>query len=162
MVVSIIVAMSENRVIGRAGRIPWHIPDDLKWFKAKTLDHAVIMGRKTYESIGRPLPGRQNIIISRRKGYKVSGAEVFHSIADALMELKDTQKEEVFIIGGAQIFQEVLPCTDRIYLTLVHREYKGDTFFPELTEGRFEEVKSTAVSGTLPFTIKIFERKSTA
>jgi dihydrofolate reductase len=162
MKVSIIVSMSCNRVIGRDGKLPWHLPEDLLWFKRKTLGHAVIMGRKTFESIGRILPSRKNIIVSRRSNYMVQGAEICHSIEDALNEQACRDEDEVFIIGGAEIFKAALTYTDRIYLTLIHREFVGDTFFPEIPEGEFEEVKSEHHSGTIPFTITTLERLSSS
>ena len=157
MTVSIIVAMSENRVIGREGRIPWHIPEDVRWFKEKTLGHTVIMGRKTFESIGRPLPGRKNIIISRKPDYTAEGAEVFHSLAQ-VFESKEGTDDELFIIGGEKIYRQALGATDRIYLTLINRRYEGDTTFPELPEREFKEVFKKLCPGDPPFTLLILER----
>jgi dihydrofolate reductase len=162
MKVSIIVSMSRNNVIGKDGNLPWNIPEDLKWFKRKTTGHSIIMGRKTFESIGRVLPSRKNIIISRRSNFEVQGADIFYSIEDALNELRDRGEDEVFIIGGAQIFEVSLPYTDRIYLTLIHGEFDGDTFFPAIPEGEFEEVYSEYHSGAIPFTITILERPSSS
>jgi dihydrofolate reductase len=162
MRVSIIVSMSRNNVIGKDGKLPWHIPEDLKWFKRKTLGHAVIMGRKTYESIGMVLPDRKNIIISRSTTFRVQGAKIFNSIENALNELNERREEEVFIIGGAKIFKASLAYTDRIYLTLIHREFDGDTFFPTIPEGEFEEIKAEYHPGKIPFTITILERRSSS
>jgi dihydrofolate reductase len=162
MRVSIIVSMSQNRVIGKDGRLPWHLPEDLLWFKRKTLGHAIIMGRKTFESIGRILPSRKNIIISRRSNWMVHGAEIFHTIEGALNELRVRGEDEVFIIGGAEIFRAALVYTNRIYLTLIHREFAGDTFFPAIPEGEFEEVSAEYHSGTIPFTITTLERHSSS
>ncbi len=158
MTVSIIVSMSRNRAIGKNNRLPWDIPEDLKWFKKITYGHPVIMGRKTYESIGGLLPGRDNIIISKKKGYSIPGARVFNSIEDALHEFDTSKGNEVFIIGGEEVFHKALEYTDRIYLTLVHREFKGDTFFPEIPEFQFKEVFLKRHSGPIPFTITILER----
>lgn len=157
MTVSIIVAMSENRVIGNEGRIPWHIPEDTRWFKEKTLGHTVIMGRKTFESIGRPLPGRKNIIISRKPDYTAKGAEVFHSLEQAL-ESTGEPDDELFIIGGEKIYRQALGATDRIYLTLINRRYEGDTTFPQLPEREFEEVFKKMYPGDPSFTLLILER----
>jgi dihydrofolate reductase len=158
MTVSIIVAMAENRVIGNEGRIPWHIPEDTGWFKGKTLGHTVIMGRKTFESIGRPLPGRKNIIISRKPDYTADGAEVFHSLEQALESSKGTE-DELFIIGGEKIYRQAIGITDRIYLTLINRRYEGDTTFPELPDGEFKEVFKKLYPGDPSFTLLILERR---
>jgi dihydrofolate reductase len=160
MRVSIIVSMSRNKVIGKDGKLPWHLSEDLKWFKRKTLGHAIIMGRKTYESIGMILPERKNIIISRSTTFNVQGAEIFNSIESALNALSGRGEKEVFIIGGAKIFRASLAYTDRIYLTLIHRKFDGDTFFPAIPEGEFEEIKSEFHSGKIPFTITILEKRS--
>jgi dihydrofolate reductase len=130
---SIILAMAENRVIGRGGDLPWHLPEDLKHFKRTTAGHTVIMGRRTWESLGpreRPLPGRRNIVVTRQTEYHTPGAEVVHSFRKALHLAH--HDDEAFILGGGEIFREALPVADRIYLTLVHAEVAGDAFFPEL------------------------------
>jgi dihydrofolate reductase len=128
--ISLIVAMSRNRVIGRDGKLPWHLPDDLQRFKAVTMGKPIVMGRKTYESIGRPLPGRRNIIVTRNAGYRADGCTVVHSIEDALRSIV---AEEVMIIGGATLYGECLPAAARIYLTRVDAEVKGDVSFPVLS-----------------------------
>jgi dihydrofolate reductase len=128
--VSLIVAMAKNRVIGANGRLPWHLSSDLKRFKALTMGHHIIMGRKTFESIGRLLPGRTTIVITRNPGWKFEGAVV----ADSLQRALDLASgdSEVFVIGGQEVFREALPLADRIYLTEIDRDFEGDTFFPEL------------------------------
>ena len=127
---SLIAAMSENRVIGRDGDLPWHLPDDMKWFVQKTRGHAVIMGRANFESIGaKPLPGRRNIIVSRNPDYEVAGVEVVPSIERAI-ELAREGDGEPFIIGGEAIYRLALPYVTRMYLTLVHGEVEGDRHFP--------------------------------
>jgi dihydrofolate reductase len=128
--VSLIVAVARNGVIGKDGRLPWHIPEDLKRFRALTMGHHIIMGRRTWESIGRPLPGRTSVVITRDRGYLAPGAKVTHSLAEALSACAGDQ--EVFVIGGAQIYREALPCADRIYLTEVSEAYPGDVRFPAL------------------------------
>ncbi|UCD76754.1 MAG: dihydrofolate reductase [Phycisphaerales bacterium] len=128
MPLSIIVAMSENHVIGLHGDMPWRLPDDLKRFKALTTGHAVIMGRKTFDSIGRPLPNRTNIVITRDTRRAIEGVTVVHSLDEALRYA--VGNEEIFIIGGGEIYRQALALADRIYVTLVHAAVDGDTFFP--------------------------------
>jgi dihydrofolate reductase len=128
--ISFIVAMDDNRVIGKNNQLPWHLPEDLKFFKKVTMGHPIAMGRKTHESIGRLLPGRENIIITRNMDYQREGATVFYSIKD-FVEYCQGQEEETFVIGGAEIFKETFPHCDRLYLTYIHEEFDGDTFFPK-------------------------------
>ena len=135
---SIIVAMSENRVIGHHNQIPWHLSADLKHFKRITTGHCVIMGRKTFESIGKALPNRQNIVITRQKNYQAHRTEVTHSLERAL---RLSKSQETFIIGGSTLYQEALPQITQIYLTLVHTTVTGDTFFPEVDWQAWEEIK---------------------
>lgn len=130
--ISAIVAMSENRVIGYENKMPWHLPADLKHFKTITMDKPIIMGRKTHESIGRPLPGRRNIVISRDKNFIAPGCLVVTSIEDALHSVTDC--EEIFVIGGANLYQQMLAMVERLYITLIHQPMKGDAFFPEINE----------------------------
>lgn len=126
--ISLIVAHDKNRVIGYENAMPWHLPGDLQYFKQVTMGKPVIMGRKTFESIGRPLPGRRNIIITRNEAYKAEGIEVVTSVEAALALVEGT--EELMIIGGEQIFTQCLPIADRLYITLINHEFKGDTYFP--------------------------------
>jgi dihydrofolate reductase len=135
--VSLIAAMAENRVIGINNRLPWHLPDDLKRFRRLTTGHSVIMGRKNYESIGKPLPQRRNIVVSRRPDYQAPGCVVVQSLEEALTAAKD--ESEVFIIGGAEIYRQMMPTADRLYLTLVHADVDGDTFFPEFDVDLWQE-----------------------
>ncbi len=131
--ISLVYAISRNGVIGKDGGLPWHIPSDLKHFKAVTLGKPVIMGRKTWESLPkRPLPGRRNIVISRNANYEAAGAEVFASLAAALAAT--ATDAEVCVIGGAEIFKAALPVTNRVYLTRVLDDVEGDTFMPELAD----------------------------
>ena len=130
MRITLVVAASTNNVIGRDGGLPWHLSEDLRRFKEITLGHPVIMGRLTYESIGRPLPGRQNIVISTRPGYAPDAVTVVRSPAEALRAAGDV--DEVMIIGGGQVYELFLQYADRIHLTRVDVEIDGDTFFPEL------------------------------
>jgi dihydrofolate reductase len=139
MILSLIVAMSENNVIGANQKLPWHLPEDLKRFKKLTLGHPIIMGRKTYDSIGRILPGRTNIIVTRSVNRSVEGAVMAASVNDALKPYKSSD-QEIFIIGGGEIFSQTLSVCDRIYLTLIHQQIDGDVKFPELNYSGFNEV----------------------
>ena len=129
MTVSIIVAIGENNAIGKDNQLLWHLPADLRHFKNKTSGHTIIMGRKTFDSVGKPLPNRRNIVVTRQD-IKIEGCEVVKSIDDALDLCRD--EEEVFIGGGAEIYKLAMPKTDRIYLTIVHQEFDADTFFPKI------------------------------
>lgn len=139
MKISLIVAMASNRVIGINGQMPWHLSADLKKFKSITMGHPILMGRKTYESIGRPLPGRRNIVISRNPDYKIAGCEVFSDIQDAISSCDDC--EELFVIGGAAFYESMLPNADLIYLTEINKEFTGDTFFPPINKQEWQEIE---------------------
>jgi dihydrofolate reductase len=139
-VIAIIVAMSENRVIGKNNQLPWHLPADLKHFKGLTTGHPVVMGRKTYDSIGKPLPNRPNLLITRQLGYFVEGALVVHDLAEALKKARNLD-EQVFIIGGSEIFTQALPLVDALFITWVHAEVEGDVYFPELHPDEWQEVE---------------------
>ncbi len=130
MRISLVFAMAENRVIGRDGALPWRLPADFRHFKRLTTGHTLIMGRKTFESIGRPLPGRRSVVLSRRPGYRPEGVEVAGGLEAALALAAG--EEEVFVIGGAALFAEALPRARRVYLTLVHGEVDGDVQAPPL------------------------------
>jgi len=143
MIISLIAALSDNRVIGNKNRIPWHIKDDLVRFKEKTLHHTVIMGRTTFESLmeyykksGRPLPDRKSIVVSRDPSYSIpyENCYVAQSIDGALEKAKEIESEEVFISGGASIFKQTIGLADKLYLTLVHNDFEGDTYFPEYAD----------------------------
>ncbi len=133
MSISIIAAMGTNRVIGRGNGLPWNLPADTRFFKETTRGHPVIMGRKTFDTMGKPLPGRRNIVITRRPHLEIPGAEVVSSL-EAALSLVNVQEEEVFIIGGSEIYEMALAIADRMYLTLIHESFEGDTFFPEFDE----------------------------
>ncbi|MEW5552371.1 dihydrofolate reductase [Peribacillus frigoritolerans] len=139
--ISLIVAMDQNRVIGKNNKLPWHLPADLQYFKKVTMGHPIVMGRKTFESIGRVLPGRENVIVTRNQEFKAEGCVVLHDIAQIKM-FADNHEEEVFVIGGAEIFKEILPFTDRLYITEIHETFEGDTFFPEIDENEWDEIFS--------------------
>jgi dihydrofolate reductase len=136
---SIIVALSENNVVGRDNNLPWKLSADLKRLKSLTMGHHIIMGRKTWESLGRPLPGRVNVVITSDKNYKAEGGLVVHSLKDALNIAKNDS--EVFIFGGGKVFKEALPLVDKIYMTLVHATIDGDTHFPFLNKNEWKEAE---------------------
>lgn len=140
--ISILVAMAKNRVIGRNNALPWQLPPDLKRFKELTMGHHIVMGRKTYESIGRPLPGRTSVIITRQPDYQVPGAIVVASIDQALKVCSAGKEvdQEIFVIGGAQIYRQSLGLCQRIYITEIQQEFDGDTLFPELNQQEWREI----------------------
>ncbi|MBE4910142.1 dihydrofolate reductase [Bacillus luteolus] len=138
--ISLLVAMDNNRLIGKDNDLPWRLPADLAYFKRVTMGHSIIMGRKTFDSIGRPLPGRENIIITRNTEYKADGCIVIHSIEEVL-EMNQENKE-LFIIGGAEIFKEVLPYADRLYITEIDDVFEGDTFFPAFPLNEWQKTTS--------------------
>ena len=158
MKISIIVAMAENRAIGKDNQLLWHISADLKRFKKITMGHPIIMGRKTFESIGKVLPGRQNIIISRRKDYQAAGATICHNPEEALKCCD--RAEEVFVIGGAEIYQTFFPRADRIYLTQIHETYsEADTFFPEFVRADFIETERVDVTEPINHSFIVLDRR---
>ena len=132
MTISLVVAASKNNVIGRNGGLPWHLPDDLRHFKRLTTGKPVVMGRRTFESIGRPLPDRRNIVMTRDPDYAAEGCNAVSSVDEALDLVADA--DEVMVIGGGQVYRDFLPSADRLYLTRVQAEVDGDTYFPEITE----------------------------
>jgi len=159
--ISIIVAAAENNVIGKNNDLIWHLPRDLKHFKETTTGHYIIQGRKTYESYGKPLPNRTNVIITRDKNYKAEGCIVVHSLEDAIKEAQ--VDSEPFIIGGGKIYEQALPMVDRIYLTRIHEKFEGDTFFPELDMNDWDVVDESYFAADeknkYPFTIFTLDRK---
>jgi dihydrofolate reductase len=134
MNLSIVVAASDNNVIGKDNRLLWHLPNDMKFFKNTTWALPVIMGRKTYESLGKPLVGRTNIVITRQKDWKAEGVKPVESINDAIHAAEDTDALEAYIVGGGEIYKQALPLSQRVYLTRVHTKLEGDTYFPPLNE----------------------------
>lgn len=149
-----IVAMTANRVIGRDGTLPWHLPEDLAFFKRTTEGHPVLMGRKTYQSIGRPLPRRRNIILTRDPNWQAPGVEVIHSPAD-LANLGLPGDATVFVIGGAEIYTLLLPQLDEILVSHIHTDFQGDTFFPEFEN----DFPTTATVASYPdFTVVRHQR----
>lgn len=156
MRISLIVAMAENRVIGRDGTIPWKVPGEQKLFRRITLGHTLIMGRRTHEDIGRPLAGRLNIVISRRRDYQPAGCLRADSLENALA-LCPAGETEAFVIGGGELFRQSMHLADRIYLTVVALTVAGDTFFPEIPEP-FAIVSSEPAPGPPPFVLHVYER----
>jgi len=156
MIISLIVAVAENGVIGRENRLPWHLPEDLRHFKRVTMGHPVIMGRKTHESLGRPLPGRRNIVITRQPEYAAAGCEVVHSLAGALALCSGA--DEVFVIGGAAVYGEALPQASRIYLTRVRTAASGDTRFPPIPPD-FVEIAREKATDVVALEFLVLERR---
>jgi dihydrofolate reductase len=163
MIVSTIVAVAENNVIGKDNDIPWYLPADLKYFKKRTLNHHIIMGKNCYYSIGRPLPKRTNVVLSRDPYFTVSNCVVAHSIEEALEAALRNGEHEVFIIGGGQIYEQSQKYWDRIYLTQVDLKVDGDVFFPEIDEEIWKLVSSEShepdEKNEHSYTFKLYERK---
>lgn len=162
MIVSQIAAMSENRAIGLKGGLPWHIPEDLKFFRDKTRGHPCVMGRKTFDSLGgKPLPGRLNVVITRQKDYRVpDGVEVYPNLEAALEALRPRYSgQEVFITGGGEVYSQAMSVTDRIYLTVIHSEFEGDAFFPPIPD-HFREIEKRPGrdDGAVKYTFTTWER----
>ena len=161
MRISLIVAMSENRVIGRAGQLPWRLSADLQRFKRLTMGHPLIMGRKTLESIGRALPGRTSIVVTRQPDYAFSGVLVAHDFDGALRLAAEAT--EVFVVGGEQVYRLAVPRADRVYLTTVHAHLEGDATFPSLADGEWEVSQETrhpaTPRDTYDSTFRILQRK---
>ena len=166
MRVSLIVAMAANRTIGLAGGMPWHVRGDLRHFKRVTMGHPVVMGRKTYEAIGRALPGRANIVVTRNRDFAAPDADVVHDLATALDKAEGIAEigglAEVFVIGGADIYGQALPKAERIYLTEIEGEFPGDAFFPAIDQKAWRETARRAHAPEEPggpaYSIVILER----
>lgn len=163
---SLLVAMARNRVIGRNNKLPWHLPADLKHFKFLTMGKTIVMGRKTYESIGKPLPGRVNIIITRQAGYEVPGATVVSSIDDALLMCEKIRSinGENFIIGGEELYRQTLKICQRIYITEIQRDFEGDVYFPEVDPNEWKETQRdkhiSENDANLEYHFVVLDRKS--
>ena len=158
MLISHVVAMAENRVIGKNGQMPWHIPGEQKIFRNLTVGKALIMGRKTHESIGRVLPDRTTIIVTRQKDYQIPGAHVVHSVEEGIALAKKLKLEEIVIGGGGELFAQTLPITDKVYLTIVHAVFEGETLYPELPESLFREKSRKEIEASIPYAFVEFER----
>lgn len=157
-IISIISAISDNRAIGKDNKLLWDIPEDMQRFRETTKGHPVIMGRKTFESIGRVLPQRLNIIISRDKSYSVSGALVVSSLNDAIKEAEMVDTDEIFIIGGGQIYAQAMPIADKLYLTIVHAEFVADSFFPDYNAFKKKVYEKDGQSGGFKYTFLTLEK----
>jgi dihydrofolate reductase len=158
--ISVIAALAKNRVIGIDNRLPWRLPEDLAHFKALTLNHPILMGRKTFESLGRPLPGRTNIVITRNPGYRPEGCLVADSIPAAVALCRDA--DEVFFIGGAELYAQAIPLAGRLYLTEVDIEAEGDAWFPDYDRSAFTEISRESHAGVkgdaMRFDFVVYER----
>ena len=163
MRVTIVVAMAENRTIGKDGDLPWRLPADLKHFKAVTMGKPILMGRKTWESIGRPLPGRLNVVITRDADYRADGVTVVHSLEGALEAARESGADEACVVGGAEIYRLALPLADRLELTEVHAAVEGDTAFPAFDPADWSETaraRFEAEDGRPAFSFVSLERRS--
>ena len=156
MIISIIAAMAENRVIGRDNKMPWDLPSDRKRFHALTRGHPVILGRKTFESIGRPLSQRTNVVLTRQLDYIAPGCIIVHDLASAFAACEGAG--EVFVCGGEEIFRQTISLVDRIYLTIIHQSITGDAFFPAIP-GNLREVERKAVGDVMPYDFVLYQRK---
>jgi len=166
MIISLIVAVSENNVIGKDNNLPWHLPADVKYFRDITMGHCVIMGRKNYDSIPlkyRPLEGRTNIVVTRQKNFKAEKCMVVHSVEEALNEAKKKNETEVFIIGGADIYKQTIDCADKIHYTKINHTFDGEAFFPaiDLNKWKLASRKEVAADekNKFPFSICVYERQ---
>lgn len=163
MKISLIVAASENNVIGRNNDLPWKLPDDMKFFVRTTKGHHILMGRKNLESFGKLLPKRTNIVLTRDKNYEFEGAEIFHDLEAAIQFAKERGEEELMIIGGGEIYKQALPFTDRIYLTRIHTKIEGDTYFPDFDQTDWKviskEYHPKDEKHNYDFTFYTFEKK---
>lgn len=161
MTLSIIVAKSKNNVIGKTNKLPWYLPADLKHFKNVTMGKPIMMGRKTHESIGKPLPGRRNIIITHKQNYPAAGCDVFYSVEDALDAVKN--EPEVMIIGGANLYAQLLPRAARLYITQIDAEIDGDILFPEVDWTRWrlisEEKFSKDEKNPYAYSFQLWEKR---
>ncbi len=136
--VSLIVAMSKNRVIGINNVLPWHLPADLKHFKALTMGHHIVMGRKTYDSIGKPLPGRTSVVVTRNRKLKIGGCIVVHALEQALAVC--AADDEIFVVGGAELYALALPIADKLYITEIQKDVRGDAYFPVINHDEWREI----------------------
>ena len=157
-----IVAASENNAIGVNGDLPWNIPEDMEFFRSTTKGKIIIMGRKTFESVGHPLPKRLNLVITRQKNYQAEGSKVFSSLEEAIEFAKtqvDQYDPEIFIIGGGEIYKQSISLVDRIYLTRIHKSIDGDAFYPDVLDSEFDLVAQSDRTEPVPFSFLTFNRK---
>ncbi|MBB4826056.1 dihydrofolate reductase [Sporosarcina luteola] len=158
--ISMLLAHDLNRVIGFENKMPWHIPEELAYFKKVSMGNAIVMGRKTFESIGRPLPGRLNIVVTRNPDYSAEGVEIVHTLQEAIAKGRE-YSEEVVIIGGAQLFEMAMEFADRIYATVIRKEFQGDTYFPAYGTGwkLVSESEDHFMEDSTPFSYFIYDRE---
>lgn len=164
IILSHIVAASQNNVIGQKNKLPWHIPEDLKYFYKTTKNKIIIMGRKTFQSLGKALPNRLNIVLTKNKTFKQKGVVVFASFEEALRycrqeEILKKHNKEIFITGGGEIYKQTLLLMDRLYITRIHKKYEGDAFYPEIPADQFKEVSRIDRSKPVPFSFLIYEKQ---
>ena len=164
MKISLIAAVARNRVIGRDNRLPWRLPADLRRFKELTLGHTLLVGRRTFESIGRPLPGRKMLVVSRREGYAPEGVRVARSVQEALDLAREAGEAELFVGGGAEIYRQTLPVADRLHLTRIEEDVPGDAYFPEFDEAQWRLVdrEDHEPSEGVPFawSFQVYDRRA--
>lgn len=164
--ISLIVAVDEGNAIGKDNKLPWHLPADLKYFKAQTWGLPVVMGRKTFESIGKPLPGRTSIVITRNTTWAFEKVLVVHTLPEAVAAAQNLGVKEIFIIGGAEVFETALPLAGRVYRTRIHHRFDGDVFFPELPVNDWQRINSHThaadAKNSFACTFEIWERKRKA
>ncbi len=163
MIISTIVAVSENEVIGKNNQLPWHLPADLKYFKKITNGHHVLMGRKCFESIGKPLPGRTNLVLTRNNNYQPDGIVKIHTIDDGINIAKEHGETELFILGGADVFRLTMPVIDKLYFNTIHAEFEGDTFWPKTdwTQWKLDstEYHDADTNNLFPYSFSVFTRR---
>ena len=166
MIISQIVAVAENGVIGKNNQLPWHLPADMKYFRDTTMGHCVIMGRKNYDSIPlkyRPLEGRTNIVVTRQKNFRAEKCIVVNSVEDALSEAKKKNETEVFIIGGADIYKQTIGIAHKLYVTHINQTFDGDAFFPKIDSNRWKKMMQTDIQSNeknkFPFSFCVYEKK---
>lgn len=157
---SLIVAIAQNNVIGKDNMLVWYLPADMRFFKNTTMGHTLIMGRKTFESFGKPLPGRKTLVITRQKGWKYDGVTVVHSLQDAISSAPGD--EEVFIIGGAEVYRQAMPYCQKMYITIIHNDFEGDTYFPPVDYSQWklmsDEMHLPDEKNLYSYSFRVFER----
>jgi dihydrofolate reductase len=159
LLISIIVAMAKNRAIGRDGRIPWQLPGELQRFKQLTTGHSLLMGRKTFASIGRALPGRTTYVLSRSAGFTVAGGQVFADLAAAVAAAEDAGETELFVCGGAEVYRQALPLCQQLYLTELEAEVAGDAFFPQLPTAQFQLIRRVTLVEEQVYSFSLFSHR---
>ena len=164
MIISLLVAMDENRGIGYQNRLPWHISSDLRRFKSLTIGHHLVMGRKTYESIGRILPGRVMIVLTRNPAYRADGCIVLLTLKEAIEYAISAGEQELFVIGGGEVFSNAMQLANRLYLTQIHARVQADVYFPEIESSKWQELETTFIPASekdeFPTTYRLLEKKS--